>query len=482
MSPLDPSMVDLIAGYFFVIKIAISMVAFLIFVSSLDDCFIDAVYWLRRLYRHAVIYRRFPRITASDLRHGAPARFIAILIPAWREANVIGAMLNHLLCHYDYPRFALFVGVYPNDPATRTAAEAVRATHPLAARRLHIIPVPHAGPTSKADCLNALYRAAVKHAAPPDIIVLHDAEDVVHPWEGWIFNHLIPRKAMVQLPVVPFSRPGLHLVGGHYADEFAEAHVKDLVVREALTGAALSAGVGCAFAAAALAKAARQRGGAPFNTSSVTEDYDLALALGLSGMRTVFVRMPHAARQRAAPATHEYFPTRLGPAVRQKARWLLGITLQGWVSFGWRGNRWQRYMLWRDRKALFTAQIAAAAYFLAFNLLLFMVLRRLWPAFPTLPGLVTAGGITEYLLIANVALLANRLLQRALCVGRVYGPRQAFLSALRMLAANLINFIASLRALRLFLVSLVRRRAVPWDKTEHAFPSQPARETATPGL
>ena len=107
--------------------------------------------------------------------------------------------------------------------------------------------------------------------------MLHDAEDVVHSAELGLFDALIERADLVQLPVLPLIDPGSRFVGGHYADEFCEAHGKELVVREAIGAGLPSAGVGCAIARDAL-DALAGRNGAPFDPDSLTEDYELGLA------------------------------------------------------------------------------------------------------------------------------------------------------------------------------------------------------------
>ncbi len=56
---------------------------------------------------------------------------------------------------------------------------------------------------------------------------------MVHPLSMELFNHLIPRKDMVQLPVIPMEMPLRHFTAGTYMDEFAESHTKDLLVRSA---------------------------------------------------------------------------------------------------------------------------------------------------------------------------------------------------------------------------------------------------------
>src|SRR3546814_11273742 len=68
-------------------------------------------------------------------------------------------------------------------------------------------------------------------------------------------------------------------ISGHYCDEFAEAHGKYLVVREAIGAAVPSAGVGCAFARAALEQVAQDQGGLPFDPGCLTEDYELGLRI-----------------------------------------------------------------------------------------------------------------------------------------------------------------------------------------------------------
>jgi hypothetical protein len=66
--------------------------------------------------------------------------------------------------------------------------------------------------------------------------VLHDAEDVLSEMELRLFNYLVDRKDLIQLPVYPFERRWYDFTSGHYIDEFAEVHGKDILVREAIAG------------------------------------------------------------------------------------------------------------------------------------------------------------------------------------------------------------------------------------------------------
>ena len=93
--------------------------------------------------------------------------------------------------------------------------------------------------------------------------MLHDAEDVVHPLELSLFDQLIDRAGVIQLPVLPLIDPSSRWISGHYCDEFAEAHAKELVVREAVGASIPLAGVGCAIAREPLARLAAMHDGRP---------------------------------------------------------------------------------------------------------------------------------------------------------------------------------------------------------------------------
>ncbi|MFH7617798.1 glycosyltransferase family 2 protein, partial [Pseudomonas syringae group genomosp. 7] len=77
------------------------------------------------------------------------------------------------------------------------------------------------------------------------------------------------------------------LVAGVYMDEFAEWHAKDLVVRESVSGMVPSAGVGTCFSRRALLALSAQTDNQPFNTDSLTEDYDVGARLAAMGMQSI---------------------------------------------------------------------------------------------------------------------------------------------------------------------------------------------------
>lgn len=474
---------DVLSGYLAASKFALVALAALIALSGLDDLFIDSYYlYLRLRLRMLGLRKRLP--LRADVLKMRPEQAIAVMIPAWREGEVIGAMLEHLLAAYRYDNFQVFVGVYPNDPQTASAVGRVAAS----TDRVRSIPNPRPGPTSKGDCLNAILRGIKAQEASSRerfaLFVLHDAEDVVHPLELQLFNAFIPANDMAQLPVLPLERPWRSFTGGHYLDEFAENHTKDLAVRERLTGYVPSAGVACAFSAHAMDRLAEATG-APFDAGSLTEDYEIGIRLAGMGLSQVFLRFGIERSDSTGPgirlgrlagrefvATREYFPNRLRDACRQKARWLLGISFQGWRTFGWRGDWRRRYALWRDRKGLIAGPLAVLGYAVLLNgLAASLVAAHAAPASAT--ALFAPGDPlwTTALLSICSLLLLNRAAHRVYFVWLYYGAAQAALSLPRQIWGNVVNCLASLRALGLFAAHVRSGQPIAWDKTAHVFPT-----------
>lgn len=459
------------------------LVGILILVSSTDDALVDLWYWLRAAWRRRLVIGRQGSTMSLERLCKRPELSFAVMVPAWQEQDVIAAMVENTVNTLDYERFRIFCGVYRNDPATRAEVERMVARYPEYVTR---VDVPHDGPTSKADCLNHIvgHILAAERAGGTryDGMVLHDCEDVVHPLELKLFNVFLPGRDLVQLPVFSLERRWTQLVAGTYMDDFAEAHGKDMPVREMLAGSVPGAGVATCYNRHGMAALWAGSGGAPFNTASLTEDYDLSFRMRAMGMRQVFahVRVAYDAIRPAQVrggtgtviATHEYFPDRFRAAVRQRARWVLGIAFQGWRQLGWEGSAWERYFFFRDRKAIVMAPAGALAYLLLANFAWVTAfgseaLRQGVQEMLSRPALLA-------LLSVNLAFMTNRVLQRTYFVGLYYGPAQALLSLARMPVNVLINFFAVMRAWRLYAVHLATGKKLTWDKTAHAFPGKPA--------
>lgn len=433
--------------------------------GGLDDFLMDVLFLIHKARRHLTVYRRHPRMTGATLPPSpAPGR-IAVFVPAWREANVIGAMLGGCLKAWARDRVTLFVGTYPNDPDTIRAVAGVAA----ADERVRLVVLPHDGGTTKADCLNhiwaAMRRAERAQGMSYKAVVLHDAEDVVHPDEIRLMDRMLDRFAMVQIPVRPLLSARSRWVSGHYADEFAESHGKNLALREAIGAAVPSAGVGCGFARAALAAVARERGGAPFDPDSLTEDYEIGLHIAERHGRTAFVAMNDA---RGTPiATREHFPETLEAAVRQKARWFVGIALAGWDRLGWRGSWRERWMRLHDRRTILSALVLFAAYLATMGYGLLLVARALGGR-----GLPPPGTAISALMLWTGFLMLWRLGFRALWTGHRYGWREGVRAVPRVIVGNIVAMMAARRAVMLYWRQL-RGGAVVWDKTHHRHPLAP---------
>ena len=446
---------------------AFFLTAMLILFSNIDDAFVDLYYIVYKIRRKFFIYRKFRPFQAEDILAKKEQHF-ALMVPAWQEYPVIRAMLENTLSSYNYRNYHIFVGCYPNDPETILEVEKIRPQHD----NLHISLLTNPGPTSKADCLNQIYKdiTAFEKDNPFEFTgyVLHDAEDIVHPLELKLYNHLLPRKDMVQIPVIPLERPWYDLTGGHYQDEFAENHIKELVVRESLTGHVPSAGVGTALGRRALSVISNGHRDPPFDTGNLTEDYDLALRLKKNDLKLIFARFN--AGEGDIIATREFFPNNLKAVVRQKSRWLMGIAFQGWRNQKWDGPLPLKYALFRDRKSIFTAQLSIAAYFILLNILFVWFIEWFNPEGYHYPPLVRRGEILEYLLWGNLFFLMSRILHRMYFTYQIYGTLAALLSLPRQLWGNVMNFLASLRAIYLYSNHLLFDTPLVWDKTDHMFP------------
>jgi len=481
-----------LAHYYTYLEFTTIVVAVLILVSGLDDLIVDMWYWARRLYRRFTVKRKYRPLTAEQLlaRDQQP---LAIMIPAWHEFDVIAAMLENMVSSLDYQNYEIFVGTYANDERTIEEVERMRRRY----RKLHRVEVAHDGPTCKADCLNWVIQAIFLHEKTHDMtfagVVMHDSEDVVHPLELRLFNYLLPRKDMIQLPVLSLERNWYEWVASTYMDEFAEWHGKDLIVRESMSNTVPSAGVGTCFSHRALQVLAGENENQPFNTDSLTEDYDVSARLYRHGMNAIFVRFPvryRVLRKSWFRKPYEVdlemplcvrglFPDTFRTAFRQKARWTVGIGLQGWEQMGWTGSLANRYLLFRDRKGVVTSFVSIIAYVIMLQLLALIVLRStgLWDT--SFPTLFQNNQLIVQLLMANGFALAWRIAHRCYFTTQLYGWQHGLLSAPRMIVGNFVNFMAASRAWRMFIVGKLLNRKLVWDKTMHDFPS-PDRVTLAP--
>jgi adsorption protein B len=432
-----------------------------ILIFGLDDLIVDLAFaftWVKSAFRPAA--SMFP--PGPRQLENAPRQRIAILVPLWQEHQVIGRMLEHNLAAIRYPDYHFFAGCYPNDIETQ---EAVR----LVAERflqVHLALCPHPGPTSKADCLNWIYQHLLleeeRSGRRFDIVMIHDAEDLIHPEElGWI-NYYAARYDFVQTPVLALATPLHMLTHGVYCDEFAENHTRDMVVRGTLGGFVPSSGVGTGYRRDALERLARASSNRLFEPEALTEDYENGLRMFRLGCSQAFVPISlGAGGSRDFVATRELFPSNWNAALRQRTRWVMGIALQGWQRFGWSGKPREVYWLWRDRKGLIANPLSLAANVV----FVYGLATALW---------TRVSPIEARLAAATLALQVLRIGVRGLCVGRIYGLLFALGVPVRAVYANALNTAATAHAIARYTVARLRGRPLKWLKTEHAYPARSA--------
>lgn len=441
--------------------------AFWFCVGLLDEFAVDVTWlWLRLTGRAKTL--QLPVGYGGDPLSGRAA----VLIPAYHEAAVIGTTIAHMLGAWPQRELMIYVGCYRNDAATLAAASAAAGTD----SRVRIVVHGVDGPTTKADCLNRLYRALEADEARSGqacaSVLLHDAEDMVHPAALQAIDAALVLRDFVQLPVRPEPQPHSRWIAGHYSDEFAESHGKGMVVRAALGAPLPAAGVGCGFSRAALGKLAARRAAegeaGPFAPECLTEDYELGLLLSQGENGSAFVRMRDDAGELVA--TGSFFPDRLDAAVRQKTRWIHGIAFQGWDRMGWSARPVELWMALRDRRGPLTALVLAVAYLLlAVDAVLFGL---------HLAGVVEPSPLSlplKLMLLASFAGFLWRAGLRFAFSAHEYGWREGLYSILRIPVANIVTIMAGRRALVAYFRSL-RTGQVVWDKTPHEF--HPAAATA----
>lgn len=432
-------------------------------IGALDELAIDVAWlWLKLTGR------------ASTRRLDAPlepslAGPIALYVPAWREARVIGPMLRHALTAWPHDDLRVYAGCYVNDPETHAAIQAARIMPDgTVDPRLRVVVNEKPGPTTKGDCLNRCYAAMLRDEEREGqkfrAILMHDAEDLVHPEALSLIDRELEHADFVQVPVRPENHEVSQWVSGHYCDEFTDAHAREMVVRAGLGAGIPAAGVGCAFSREALDRIIAKRGSdaGPFDPGALTEDYELGMLIGRAGADGKGGRFVRArAFDGSLIATRAYFPHRLDAAVKQKARWVQGIAFDGWEQLGWSRSPLEFWMRLRDRRGPLVAVVLLTAYLL---IALTLVLR-----------LAEAAGVYEparlppliyWVLILTTLAFVWRGFVRAILVTREYGWSEGLAAIIRIPVANVIAIMAARRALGRYVADL-RGKGKVWDKTEH---------------
>lgn len=418
-------------------------------ILGIDDLIIDFMRW-----RKSVRPQELTDAMKKELFQ-IPEKKIAILIPAWKESEIISEMLMGNIQNIKFENYHFFVGVYPNDlPTFRAVCLAAKETSKVTPV-VNFLP----GPTSKGQILNYLLSFLNEQETGKfDAYLFHDAEDIIHPLSLKLINFELEFSDVVQLPVFSLPIEETFSVGALYMDEFAVVQTREMLVRESMKSGLPSSGVGFAISHRAL-KSMEGADEAIFVSNCLTEDYLFGLRAAQGGLKQSFPCFYESGENQIKNwiATFEYFPRKLLPSVRQKARWIQGIVLQASESLGWFGGYVNEYFLFRDRKSLMAHTLGLLGLF----------------CIPV--GLVSLESFPQDswlrpLLGLNFGLLVNRLRVRIQASYLVYGKADLFASAYRFILGVLVNGLAAIYALRNHLSALLAQKPPQWQKTTHELP------------
>ncbi len=446
----------------------------------------------------------------AALLESAPPKLLAIGIAAWHESNVIESVVKNVIESNSYPRsmYHLFVGVYPNDSETVEKVQRLEAEYP----NIHAVINSVNGPTSKAQNLNSVIRYMKAYEQQNGIrfaaLNIHDSEDVIHPFELYATNYLIDKYDALQFPVFPILRmPTFRnffssMTTATYADEFAENHFFTMVGRYTTGAFVPSAGTGLSLSHKVLDAFGDDD---VLPGESLTEDYRLSLTLYEKGLQLYYVleKLPRVQKDGTFRwdfiCTRSLFPKTFKKAVRQKTRWIYGISksLEAREYREARLSMYGRYSIYRDAKAKYGNLVLLLGYL--------VMIYTIVSLFVYLPPIYRAGTVPYVSCFIVTAMMVIRQIYRMVAIANVYGKRSMFFSSLlpplfpiRLMYGNIISLVATLRAFHRKYQDrkkakaedrseaapkaqpknedkpAPRRRAVAWDKTDHEFLSETA--------
>jgi len=450
--------------------------------SSAQDLVYNIGGYSLRLFRR-IYYRSRERLTLSRLRDSEQQR-IAVMIPAWQEATVIASMVANIIERVEYRNYVIFVGTYTNDPETECVVSELSRRYGNIVK----IPNPLEGGTTKAQNLNSIYEGIKRYEQSEkinfDILVIHDAEDLVHPHSFLLHNYLIPRVDAIQLPILPLPTQPWQFIHWTYADEFALSQMRDVPVREKISGFVPFCGTGTSFSRRAFVTIELQSGSV-FDDDALTEDYALGKKMREAGLNIIFCNLvleggKHPfwvplCRRPEFIANWSYFPKTWRRCIRQRSRWIFGISLQEWIKSGWSssGRRQDPRMLEnliKDRKVLLIPTAGKfgsflAAYGIAYSILLWLAHQH--PGIQLLDPIVIQGSVLHRLTLVLQAFFILYFIQKFIFVSMVYGVTAGAISIPRTGLGSLITAKSASEALKMYRRFRKGKDSLRWVKTDH---------------
>ncbi len=435
----------------------------------LDDFFVDLLALITGAKPRQMTKAEFAVMT------NLPQKKMAIMIANWHESEVLERMVTGNVRGIDYQNYQILLGVYPNDTETLEAARNAERKIP----NVKVIVNSKNGPTSKGQMINEMVTFIDSYnksegAVPYDLIITHDAEDIIHKYALKLINLRAETYDFIQIPVFSLPTPLKELTAGIYIDEFTDSHTKNMLVRDRCNGGVPSAGVGTAVATKVVTRLLRLQNGQFLKEDTLTEDYFLGMTCYDLGIRSNFAAeyMSYTDKEtgrtiRDYIATREFFPQRIKASVKQKTRWTMGICLQGYEQESLQNKSFfGGYFLWRDRKGLWCAPLFVSSLVFTVFFMGAYFQTGYWPELD----------YTEMnvwfirLMWANLILSGVRLAERIGLVNEVYGLGVASLVPVRWLLGNFINNAATFNAVYKWISSKISGEMPKWAKTDHIIP------------
>jgi len=266
-----------------------------------------------RLYKGAKLEKEYININYSE----EPKQTrIAVMVPAFREENVIGRTLDFLVKAaetYNPKLVRVYVGTYPNDPDTRRIVSAFERDYPSL---IGEVVNPKPGPTTKAQNLNNIYDNI--KGRDFDLIGIQDAEDFIpsnifDATNYWYMRRVKNDEKLAGLQFAVRAKPDnysfttlAYLLMFRSSNLFLTAKNKGFVP---------SHGTGTYYKREALNEILNRRGYV-WDDKNLTEDFEISLYLYYVMDKTLFY-IPY-------PYIEEHFPSSFRKAARQLSRWGYG--------------------------------------------------------------------------------------------------------------------------------------------------------------
>lgn len=263
------------------------------------DLIVDILSWiLKGITLYTTIVGLCFLLPRQKYPKAAPHTRFAVLVAARNEENVIGELVGSLL-RQNYPGDHYDIFVIPNNCSDDTEGAARRA----GAKILPCLGEVH----GKGDVLNQAFRQLM---GKYDAYCVFDADNIVHPDFLARMNDAIASGARAAKGRQMASNPYENWVSGGY-DLYIESY--NLMQNRAKSALRLSAKlVGTGFMVTD--RLMQQLGG--WNTSTITEDAELAAQCALRGVRIHYV---------LEAVTYDEQPTSFRISMRQRYRWSAGV-------------------------------------------------------------------------------------------------------------------------------------------------------------